>query len=369
MSFLRCKPSIFVIGKDYEFILNVKNNGLCFIEVGEEFYYEENSGVLPSERTVLKIRVPQSVLDKAKRYSIVFRETKERQSYYSTFKPLCVETFDFKPLEKKEDIHIYHIADVHYRFEEAKEMATFFGEDVDLFVVNGDIGEVETEENFFEVCAFTGEISQGKIPMIFVRGNHDTRGRLAELYPKYFPVQDKKTYYTFEIGCLNGVVLDCGEDKVDVNVQYDASEDTPEKYRGINRFHSYRQKELKFLKEVELQTENKISFAISHICTNEPGPIFNIEGECYSAWNEELERMGIKFMLCGHDHKAFVLLQGDERNLIDHTYPVIVGSACSDKGLLGAAITLNKTEMTVCFTNSACEIVEKYSLLLTDKNN
>ena len=79
--------------------------------------------------------------------------------------------------------------------------------------------------------------------------------------------------------------------------------------------------------------------------------------------------MGIKFMLCGHDHKAFVLLQGDERNLIDHTYPVIVGSACSDKGLLGAAITLNKTEMTVCFTNSACEIVEKYSLLLTDKNN
>ena len=71
MSFLRCMPSVFVIGREYEILLNVKNNGLSFIEIDEDVYYEENTGVLPSERTVLKIRVPQSVLDKAKRYSVV----------------------------------------------------------------------------------------------------------------------------------------------------------------------------------------------------------------------------------------------------------------------------------------------------------
>ncbi|MBE5753262.1 MAG: metallophosphoesterase, partial [Clostridiales bacterium] len=246
MSFLRCTPSVFVIGREYEILVNLQSFGLCFVKVGENIYHETCSGVLPSERLVAKIRVPQKALDEAKEYMVVFRETNERKSYFSTFKALQEQKFAFKPLEKKENIHIYHIADVHYRFEEAKKMASYFGDDTDLFVVNGDIGEVETEENFLEVCAFVGEISKGEIPVIFVRGNHDTRGRLAELYSKYFPVEKQKTYFSFELGCLNGVVLDCGEDKPDSNEEYDATPETPQEYRGTNRFHSYRQQQLKF---------------------------------------------------------------------------------------------------------------------------
>ena len=370
MSFLYCKPSVFVIGQEYEILLNVKTYGICFIEIEDKIFYEENSGVLPSERTVVKIRVPQSVLDSVKEYSVIFRETEDRKSYYSTFKELQVEKFAFKPLEKTENIHIYHIADVHYRFEDAKKMALYFGDDTDLFVVNGDIGEVETEENFLEVCAFTGEISQGEIPIIFVRGNHDTRGRLSELYPKYFPVDGKKTYFTFEIGCLNGVALDCGEDKLDERKEYDLSENTPTKYRGLNRFHAYREQQLAFLKELDFNSGDKISFAISHVCptmtTYQAGGIFDIERELYTKWNEELERSGVKFMLCGHFHRAFILTQGDERNLIDHTYPVVVGSVHTDEELWGAAITLNKDKMEVLFTNVACEVVESHTLNFSD---
>ena len=371
MSFLYCQPSVFVIGQEYEILLNVREYGICFVEIGEQIFYEENTGTLPSERKVIKIRVPQATLDKAKEYSVIFRQTEDRKSYFSTFKPVQAQTFKFKPLEKENDIHVYHIADVHYRFEEAKKMASFFGDDTDLFVVNGDIGEVETEENFLEVCAFTGEISQGKIPMIFVRGNHDTRGRLSELYPKYFPVDGKKTYFTFEIGCLNGVVLDCGEDKEDARTEYDSSENTPIKYLGVNRFHSYRERELAFLQETKLETENKIPFAISHVCpiktTHQAGGIFDIERELYSQWNRELERMDIRFMLCGHFHQAFILTQGDERNLIDHTYPVVVGSACLEEELWGTAITLNKDKMTVCFTNTMHEVVESHTLYYSNE--
>ena len=67
-SFLYCKPSVFVIGNEYEILVNLNAFGLCFIKVGDTVYYEENSGVLPSERTIVKIRVPQSELDKAKSY-------------------------------------------------------------------------------------------------------------------------------------------------------------------------------------------------------------------------------------------------------------------------------------------------------------
>ena len=367
MSFLRCTPSVYVIGREYEISVNLNSYGLCFVEIGDEIFYEENSGVLPSERLVVKIRVPQEKLNTAKKYAIVFRETNNRKSYYSLFNPPQIREFNFKPLEKTENINIYHIADVHYNFENAKAMAKYFGEDIDLFVVNGDIGEVETEENFFEVCEFVGEISEGKIPVLFVRGNHDTRGRLAELYAKYFPVDGQKTYFYFEIGCLNGVALDCGEDKPDVSVEYDSSEDTPDKYRGLNRFHAYRQAELEFLKNCNLDSENKIAFAVSHVCpmltTFKPGSIFDIERECYTAWNAELERMKVGFMLCGHYHKAFVLTPEDERNLVAHNYPVIVGSVCASyKEVQGAAITLNKNKAVVRMTDKDLQVGDTFEV-------
>ena len=100
MSFLYCKPSVFVIGREYEILLNLNSYGLCFIKVGDEIYYEENTGVLPSERTVVKIRVPESELDKAKEYTVIYRATEDRKSYFSTFKPIKTETYAFKPLEK-----------------------------------------------------------------------------------------------------------------------------------------------------------------------------------------------------------------------------------------------------------------------------
>ena len=370
MSFLRCTPSVFVIGKSYEILLNLNAYGLCYLQVGDAIYYEENSGVLPSERLVVKIRVPQKALNDAKGYTVIYRETETRKSYFSTYKPMQTQKFAFKPLKKTENIHIYHIADVHYRFDQAKKMASYFGDDTDLFVVNGDIGEVETEENYLEVCALVGEISKGEIPVLFVRGNHDTRGRLAELYGKYFPVEKQKTYFSFEIGCLNGVVLDCGEDKVDTHPEYDASEGVPEELRGSNRFHAYREEQLAFLKGAVLDAQDKIPFAVSHIppvkvATLAGGP-FDIEREMYTKWNEELERLQIRFMLSGHFHTAFVLLKDDERNFLQHEYPVVVGSVCSKEGLLmGAAITLCKDMMQVCIADAEHQVAQRYEIALS----
>ena len=125
------------------------------------------------------------------------------------------------------------------------------------------------------------------------------------------------------------------------------------------------------MQQTNLETEKKIPFAITHVCpiktTYQAGGIFDIERELYTKWNEELERMDIKFMLCGHFHKAFILTQGDEQNLIDHSYPVVVGSAHSEEDLWGAAITLNKDKMEVCFTNTACEVMESYTLYFSKK--
>lgn len=367
--FLYCTPTVFVIGNEYEILINLNEFGICFVKVGDTLYYEENSGVLPSERTIVKIRVPQSALDSAKAYEVIFRQTNERKSYWSTFLPPKTAKFDFKPLEKTENIHLFYVSDVHYCFEIAKKTTSYFGEDVDLFVVNGDIGEVETVQNYLEVCAFVGEIAGGKIPVIFSRGNHDTRGRLSELFPDYFPCQGKKTYYTFEIGCLSGVVLDCGEDKLDVSKEYDSSEDTPVEYLGLNRFHDYRKQQLEFLKTLQPR-EDKITFAVSHVCpampTQQPGGQFDIDREVYAQWCKELDRINPAFMLCGHYHHAFMIMPDDEKNLAPHNYPVVVGinriPACASEHFWGAAIVLNKHSAEVMFTDETHTVQERYEL-------
>lgn len=370
MSFLLCPPSVFVIGNEYEILVNAKQNAMLAVQIDGTVYYEENSGVLSTEKDYAKIRVPQSVLNASKQYDVVYRETINRKGYYSEMGEPQSETFTFKPLEKTENINMYHIADVHYHFEKAAKLATFFGDDLDVLIVNGDIGEVETVQNYVDVCKFVGEMSQGKIPVIFVRGNHDTRGKLAERFTDYFPANGKDTYFTFELGCLNGVALDCGEDKVDNHLEYGAMKqfnaNSPEVYGGVNSFSPFRQRELRFLQNTKLCNKDKITFAISHICpsytTKQKGGVFDIERECYAAWNTELDRLGVRFMITGHMHVASILLQDDERNTLPHNYPVIVGSAVTKESIIGAAIVLNKNEMNVKFTDNEGNVLENHTI-------
>lgn len=363
MNFLKCTPSVFVIGNEYEILCYAYADGLLAVDVGGKRYYEDNTGVLSSEKPFAKIRVPQSELNATKTYTVIYRPSICRRGYFSELGEAEGQTFAFRPIEKDAPLHIYHLADVHYRFDIAARTAAFFGDDLDLLVVNGDIGEVETEQNYFEVCRFVGMISRGTVPVIFVRGNHDTRGRLAERFTDYFPSNGKATYYDLEIGGLRAIVLDCGEDKPDANAEYG----------GVNAFEAFRRKETEFLKALK-PIPGKRTFAVSHIApaqpTTERGDMFDIEDEVYRAWNAELSRLSVQFMLAGHIHQAYILEKNSPQSLRPHDYPVIVGSARhghSHDGTLdlwGTALTLNRSVLTVQFTDSFGKIRETHTLEL-----
>jgi hypothetical protein len=200
----------------------------------------------------------------------------------------------------------------------------------------------------------------------------DTRGKLAERFTDYFPANGKDTYFTFEVGPFAGVVYDCGEDKWDNYVYVNGKP----AYNGCNVFELFRRRELEWLKTVTLP-KDKIPVAVGHVIpvqtTKNKGDIFDIERELYAKWNAEFERLGIKFMLCGHMHDAYILRPDDERNTLPHNYPVIVGSKSkevkNDAGvaytdLWGTAITVNKKSAKVCFTDENHEIKEEYSIQL-----
>ena len=352
MDFLYCTPAVFVIGDEYEILVNTNENGIIAIEIDSEKYYEENSGPLSSEKNYAKIRVPQSELDSAKRYTVVFRQTVERKSYFSVFCDAVKAEFSFKPLTKNDNINIYHISDVHYRFDVGVKTASFFGDDIDLFVVNGDIGEVDEMRHYREVARFVGDISRGEVPVLFVRGNHDTRGKLAEMYADYFPTNGKNTYFEFDIGPLHGIALDCGEDKWDSHAEYG----------GANAFEPYRRRETKYIES--LAVSDKLTFAVSHVCPAQTDrnkdSRFTIEGEIYEKWITELERLGVKFMLCGHVHRTYLLKKNDENSLMPHDFPVVVGSAYYEDDLWGAALTISGDKLYVKFTGKEHQVMASY---------
>ena len=359
--FLKCKPCVFVIGNEYEIAICTTENGIIGVSVDGKTYYEENSGVLYSEKNHAKIRIPQKILDCAKKYAVQYRKTLIRRGYGSLMGEMQTAEFDFKPLEKTEDIKIYHVADVHYNFDVFEKTCAYFGNELDLLVVNGDIGEVETIENYEMVLNFVGNISNGRVPVIFSRGNHDVRGKLSELFTDYFPADGKKTYFTFEVGCLKGVVLDCGEDKRDNHIDRNAT--VPDVYGGVNVFHDFRVKETEHLKNLNFDDDGKIVFAVSHICpsytTCSGNPVFDIERELYTEWTRKLEDLKVKFMLTGHLHKAYILKAFDERSIISANYPIIVGSEAYAGKFMGAAITLNKNSMKVAFTDQDNQVVSE----------
>ncbi|MBQ8321002.1 MAG: metallophosphoesterase [Clostridia bacterium] len=358
MGFLKFNPAVYVIGEEYEVAVAVESFGLVTVRVGDEIFYEDNSGVLPTEKLYARIRIPQAVLDGAGGYTVVFRRTIERKSYWSTLGEEETAVYSFKAPRHGKELNLYHISDVHYCFESAKKVASYFGDDTDLYIFNGDIGEVQTDEDYLAVCRLVGEIAGGNIPVLFVRGNHDTRGRLPEKYTDYFPANGKQTYFTAKFGDLKLLCLDLGEDKRDDCIEYG----------GFNNFHGFRLKETEFLRAL-LSKGEEFDMAICHIPSSInnskcPGDKFDIDGEIFEEWNSIIAKLNVKVMLSGHKHKAYVLNKNDKRSIRPHDFPIIVGSVADDDYLMGAALTLSKETLTVKFTDKEHNVAEEYEIHL-----
>ena len=183
------------------------------------------------------------------------------------------------------------------------------------------------EKKLAEICdKIAAEITGGEIPVVFSRGNHDMRGIYAEKIAEHTPTDGGNAYFTFRLGDFWGIVLDCGEDKLD---------DHPE-YAYTVCCADFRRRQTAFIEDVIRRASEEYAaegvtkrVVISHVpFTQHFHAPFNIEEDTYEKWTKLIcENIQPQTMMFGHIHTMYVTRPGDARDAYGQNCPVVVGSS------------------------------------------
>lgn len=351
---MKTNPAVFAVHDTYHIMVQPTEESLMWVKVGEKEYYDDCNGVLCSRTRVHRMIVPAKELDEAGGYTICQRKVIERSTYYPKTGEVEESAYVFRPV-RSSNPRCFHIADTHNLVQEPVAAAKAYGE-IDFLILNGDLPDSSDEWRFFDVIyRISSEITKGEIPIVFARGNHDMRGHFAEHMMEYIPHENGKTYFTFRLGNIWGMVLDCGEDKPDTSVEYGST----------ICCHAFRERQTEFIKEVIRQKEYKApgvkyKIIITHNPFTMPKPeYFYIEKEIYAEWAKLLDEF-IKpdVMIAGHEHCVCVQRIGSPEDEILQPCPIIIGAQPmhKEKRYIGAGISFEKESIEVVFVDNHGEI-------------
>lgn len=338
--YLLAYPTVFAVGDEYQIFAPFSDEVIFWVKVGNRTYYDHSCGVLRSNTNLHRVRLPMAVLDEVGEYTVVYRKMINRAPYFPSSEEERTLKIPFRPVKREGAINLYHISDAHNRVDEPIHAGRFFGNDLDLLILNGDIPDHSGDvKNFNAICKIASGITRGEIPVVFARGNHDTRGIHAEDMPNYIPTRNGNTYYTFRVGAIWGLVLDCGEDKGDDHAEYGHTV----------CFHQFRLEETDYLRQIIAHAEREYDadgvqyrLIVSHIgFTHIAEPPFDIEKELYQEWTCLVEQMNPDLLLYGHFHRVSICPPGCEIDHQGQPCTAIIGSKPTDGGFIGCGITLS----------------------------
>ncbi|MBQ6571397.1 MAG: metallophosphoesterase [Alistipes sp.] len=228
-------------------------------------------------------------------------------------KPYAIRTMD----AKKADCTFTMVNDIHGRDSMMLALTKGLKEQKPDFVVfNGDMvsfmGSTEDIETGFMTRAT--ETFATDIPLVYVRGNHETRGPGFSEYLNLFPTPTNTPYFTFRQGPVAFVVLDSGEDKPDSDIEYG----------GTAAYDAYREKMAEWLKEAVKSEEFRsapVKITLLHIPFDK-GVGWYGNNELKRLLLPTLNEAGIDVMLCGHTHRYSFRDVGS----VDNNFPILVNS-------------------------------------------
>ena len=304
-------PMVIDTGSGYSVVFSTSSRGTAYIEYdyeGEAYkIFDQTGGRLNTESNIHSIPVPYEHL-KGNTYTVGSTRVIDEFSYGSRLgKTVTSDEYTFT-VNESENQEWLVISDWHTMLDKAYAAVDNAGE-YDGVVLLGDAtpGVDFEEEVIRNIVQFGGEISKGTMPVLYVRGNHETRGAYANDLAIALGLDE--FYYTTDIGPYSFIILDSGEDK----------DDSHSEYGGMTDYNTYRASMIEWLKGQEVKNDKVVVFSHSwNISDVEPE--LSLEG-----W-DEIDRLGARIMISGHHHQCRFLGESTDREKeIFGLHPDIVG--------------------------------------------
>jgi acid phosphatase type 7 len=283
----------------------VQNSTDGMVNAGDTLHKVRLSGLSPSTRYYY--RVYSRSFDVFEPYRITYADT------------LITPTASFvTPSASSKSVSFIVLNDVH---ENAGKMAGYINSrslaNPDLWFFNGDMIDYLQNHNqifngFLDTAVYYFAQST---PFVYVRGNHEARGRYARYFKDYFDFSDDRFFGSFKIGPVQFLVLDCGEDKPDDN-QY---------YFQLADYDNYRMKQLDWLKREVLRSdfrEAPFRVVVIHMPVVLGADQWHGMKFLSDHFGPVLRDAGIDLMISGHTHRMAIL----EPREAGFGYPVVVAS-------------------------------------------
>lgn len=280
------------------------DDGAHFYAEERPKYYSSANGRIKADQTVHSVRINGLNPGTKYRYRILsqgvaeypcykqvrFDDIAATDVYYK--KPLAFKTFD----SQKNEAVFLMINDIHGDSELIKNLLKNVDvQSLDFILLNGDMSSVVLSEDqlfrdYLDMCV---SLFAKEIPIVFTRGNHETRGCFSDKLINYFPHRDNHYYYTFNIGNISFFALDGGEDKPDSDLEY----------WGLADYDAYREAQALWLKE-EIKKDRVKNAAVKIAFLHIPPTIgdWHCNKHLQKTILPLLNEIDVDLMLSGHLH-------------------------------------------------------------------
>ena len=361
--FLLYAPTVYCVGNRYQIVFITQKAGAGAVIVGGKRYTDNFCGVVRTASRVHRVEIKSEILDSAGGYAVEFKDIPERTPYHPQTVSTELAEFSFRPIPKDREINCYALSDTHGHVAEPTLVGGYFGDALDLLILGGDMGHnVTEEEGALTIAELSSNLAKGEIPVIFMRGNHDTRGAFAEFLPEYVGTDHGLTYFSIAQGRLWFTMLDTGEDNSNGG------------YGDIADYEGMWEDQIRMLEE-QIQNADKeylaegvqVRIALCHVpFTRYTTPC----GDIFLKWTELLNQMNIHLMISGHTHSArFTVPENSPPKELLPNFPCVECTAINRSDLStfkGTALIIGTDRITVRFTDAEHQVVKEYTV---DINN
>ncbi|MCR5523144.1 MAG: metallophosphoesterase [Clostridia bacterium] len=294
---------------------------------GEEYTVkDESNGVIRSTDSIHSVRIPKEHLD-GNTYTYHSQYVGTRRAYVAVKgRTVSSKPVAFRGYSGQDEIHVLFLSDIHENPSAAAKAVKNLNKDADLIIMNGDaVSFMTAAYKFKQVLSYAYRFSDGSIPVIYTRGNHENRGEYGSEAVEIFKTSTGGMYFTCNYGPVQFLCLDSGEDKSDSDFSYS----------GLVDYTSYIARETEWMRSLTLDEDAKYRIGIAHIP--------RLSDRYGNNWSEILEYLGIDLFIAGHKHRINFEYSKDQAS-----FPLMLdGGKNGDDRYIATMVNIRDSEIYV----------------------